>query len=256
MDRVFPGFSSHSTAYPDEVWDALRELCMHCWEHDPAHRIDMSTAVGKLSSAIPTLNRTEGTMLQDEMRASHAEVSATPVVVRPPPRDVDSAPLSVPPKVTNLLSLRLSRRTALAELGVREDVAREVGLFDLSSRINGVTSLHSSTRHSDIFRGHLLDPELPVCIKRIRISDSSAMLVSSCSCQGLYRCLSYSQSFAKEIHVWLKLKHENIATLFGYSFDDSGCPLLITEWVERGCAWDFVGLNPDFDAFQIGRAHV
>lgn len=60
------------------------------------------------------------------------------------------------------------------------------------------------------------------------------------------------QLFEKEVYVWSKLKHPNILELLGYSFcDDTGYPLLISEWMPHGTAWSYVQKNPDLSIHEM-----
>ena len=50
--------------------------------------------------------------------------------------------------------------------------------------------------------------------------------------------------FEKEIYVWSKLKHPNVLPLLGYAFDaDTGYPMLISQWMERGNALSYIRVN-------------
>ena len=62
---------------------------------------------------------------------------------------------------------------------------------------------------------------------------------------------SIPQLFEKEIYVWSKFRHENVARLLGYAFDNYGYPLLISEWMENGNAWEFVTKNIHFDVLPL-----
>ncbi|KAL5512468.1 hypothetical protein ACEPAG_3121 [Sanghuangporus baumii] len=63
--------------------------------------------------------------------------------------------------------------------------------------------------------------------------------------------------FTREIYVWSKLNHRNILPLLGYAIDKStGFPMLISEWMENGSAWNFVTRHPDCDIMHplVGTA--
>lgn len=52
------------------------------------------------------------------------------------------------------------------------------------------------------------------------------------------------QLFEQEVYVWSKLKHPNVLELLGYAFcDDTGYPILISEWMRHGTAWSYVRKN-------------
>ncbi|KAL5531801.1 hypothetical protein ACEPAF_5363 [Sanghuangporus sanghuang] len=75
-----------------------------------------------------------------------------------------------------------------------------------------------------------------VCIKRMRMH-----------MKGDIKTL-----FEKELYVWAKLKHKNILPLLGYAFEQkSNYPLLVSEWMENGSAWDFVKSHLDCDLKHI-----
>ena len=64
----------------------------------------------------------------------------------------------------------------------------------------------------------------------------------------------YSQIFEKEIYVWSKLQHPNVLPLLGFAFDnDTGYPMLISEWMENGSAWEYINKTPSYDAFKLVR---
>ncbi|KAL5480667.1 hypothetical protein ACEPAI_9607 [Sanghuangporus weigelae] len=54
-----------------------------------------------------------------------------------------------------------------------------------------------------------------------------------------------------ELHVWSSLRHENVLRLSGYSFDSYGYPLVVTDWMDDGSAWDYVNSNPDCDVVRL-----
>ncbi|KAL5523365.1 hypothetical protein ACEPAF_1632 [Sanghuangporus sanghuang] len=69
--------------------------------------------------------------------------------------------------------------------------------------------------------------------------------------------------FEREIYVWSKLNHPNILPLLGFAIDDSsGYPLLISEWMENGSAWEYVTRNPSCNVLNLvvgiasGLAHL
>ncbi|KAL5496050.1 hypothetical protein ACEPAH_3143 [Sanghuangporus vaninii] len=58
--------------------------------------------------------------------------------------------------------------------------------------------------------------------------------------------------FEREIYVWSRLKHPNILPLLGFAVDDSsGYPLLISEWMENGSAWEYVTRNPSCNVMDL-----
>ena len=62
------------------------------------------------------------------------------------------------------------------------------------------------------------------------------------------------QIFEGEVYVWSKVKHENVLQLLGYVFDEgTGYPLLISEWMPLGTAWEYVKANPNLKLLEITR---
>ncbi|OCB91521.1 kinase-like protein [Sanghuangporus baumii] len=58
--------------------------------------------------------------------------------------------------------------------------------------------------------------------------------------------------FTREIYVWSKLSHRNILPLLGYAIDKSTeFPMLISEWMENGSAWNFVTRHLDCDIMHL-----
>ncbi|KAL5480686.1 hypothetical protein ACEPAI_9626 [Sanghuangporus weigelae] len=58
--------------------------------------------------------------------------------------------------------------------------------------------------------------------------------------------------FEREIYVWSKLKHPNILPLLGFAVDDSTrFPLMISEWMENGSAWEYVTRNPSCNVMDL-----
>ena len=54
------------------------------------------------------------------------------------------------------------------------------------------------------------------------------------------------QQFAKEVYVWSKLFHPNVLPLLGYAIcEETGFPLLVSEWMSHGTAWTYVQNNQD-----------
>ncbi|PAV14648.1 WD40 domain containing protein [Pyrrhoderma noxium] len=58
--------------------------------------------------------------------------------------------------------------------------------------------------------------------------------------------------FEKEVSVWSNLQHTNITPLLGFTFEiRTGYPLLISEWMENGSAWEYINKTPSYDAFKL-----
>lgn len=52
--------------------------------------------------------------------------------------------------------------------------------------------------------------------------------------------------------MWSKLQHPNILSLLGYTFcDDTGFPLLISEWMEYGTARTYVKSHPSLSLREV-----
>ena len=100
-----------------------------------------------------------------------------------------------------------------------------------------------------------------VAIKRLRfhVDDTSMNQVRLTTKSKTYteaetQDLSHPQLFQREVYVWSKLKHENVLELLGYVFcKDTGFPLLISDWMENGSAWDYVTRNKYLTISDIKR---
>ncbi|KAL5522390.1 hypothetical protein ACEPAG_8406 [Sanghuangporus baumii] len=58
--------------------------------------------------------------------------------------------------------------------------------------------------------------------------------------------------FEREIYVWSKLNHPNILPLLGFAVDDSTrFPLMISEWMDNGSAWEYVTRNPSCNVMDL-----
>ncbi|KAL5496064.1 hypothetical protein ACEPAH_3157 [Sanghuangporus vaninii] len=127
----------------------------------------------------------------------------------------------------------------LREFGISQDVVDRLKDLDLSGNIYDQKKIGGKGMFSDVSIGFLRQPNSQmrkkVAIKHIRFHLGSDI----------------KQLFEKEIYIWSKLKHDNVALLLGYAFDDLGYPSLISEWMERGSAWKFVTENKDYDVFDL-----
>jgi hypothetical protein len=108
---------------------------------------------------------------------------------------------------------------------------------------------------SEVFKGRCslgIRGEVTVAVKRLRFH------VRSIDCNKVSRCTSFlwdcaltprfSKLFESEIYVWSKLKHPHILPLLGYAFcGDTGFPLIISEWMNNGTAWNYLKSNPDMN---------
>lgn len=97
--------------------------------------------------------------------------------------------------------------------------------------------------------------EKDVAMKRMRfhMRDRDVKRVSS-SLIRLRHLITHgvTQMFDQEIYVWSKLRHENVLELLGYSTcEDTGYPLLISEWMQNGTAWSYVRNNPQLKSSDL-----
>lgn len=61
------------------------------------------------------------------------------------------------------------------------------------------------------------------------------------------------QLFEKEIYIWAKLSHVNVLPLLGYALNKFGYPLLVSEWMVNGSAWDYALNNDECDLLKLVR---
>ena len=60
-----------------------------------------------------------------------------------------------------------------------------------------------------------------------------------------------SKSFEREVYVWGKLSHANVLPLLGCAYNNVNDPLLISEWMDNGCAREYINGVPDCDVLQL-----
>lgn len=95
-----------------------------------------------------------------------------------------------------------------------------------------------------------------VAIKRIRshVEDDLEFVTAfyRSPARIYYWCLIFLfQLIEKEIYIWSKLKHANILPLLGYVLDNSGYPLLVSEWMVNGSARDYTLKNEECDLLKL-----
>ena len=77
----------------------------------------------------------------------------------------------------------------------------------------------------------------------------------TCSYWLFFACLvkaHHDQLFETEVYVWSKLKHPHVLDLLGFvTCEDTGYPLLISEWMVNGTAWNYVQGNPGLSLAEI-----
>ncbi|KAL5493022.1 hypothetical protein ACEPAI_4470 [Sanghuangporus weigelae] len=120
------------------------------------------------------------------------------------------------------------------------NILEELKHLDLTGRVVFEESqVIANGAYGDICRAHYKhdrQSETTVAIKRMRF----------------YMKEDIKALFEKEIYVWAKLRHNNILPLLGYAFEQkTKYPLLVSEWMENGSAWDFVISNPNCDLMHI-----
>ena len=107
--------------------------------------------------------------------------------------------------------------------------------------------------YCEVFKGcvrRVETGETDVAIKRLRFhTDEEKVLKvrpSSLIVEELVELTLFVQQFAKEVYVWSKLSHPNILPLLGFSIcEETGFPLLISEWMYLGTAWTYVQNNQE-----------
>lgn len=130
--------------------------------------------------------------------------------------------------------------------------------LDLSHRISGATlgPISRSGAFSDVYKVRLRNPEETVVAKHLRFQLGTYMEgVSFAFCQKktyTFSSVSWPQVFEKEIYVWSKFNHPNVARLLGYAFHShDNSPFLVSPYMDGGSAWDYVNKNPKEDVFPL-----
>ena len=55
------------------------------------------------------------------------------------------------------------------------------------------------------------------------------------------------------VYVWSRLRHPNVLSLLGFAFcNDTGYPMLISRWMDRGSAWKYVSEHPHLTIVERG----
>lgn len=144
-------------------------------------------------------------------------------------------------------------------LKLNPEVLQRLEGLDLSHRVHDV-KLVAGGAFSDVAYGWLDGLEGPghrlkIAVKRMRFHRQTInMKLVSYPLSPRSSQLIRIQLFEKEIYVWSKLRHKNILPLVGYAFDEeSGCPLLISTWMERGTAWNYVQEKKDGSVLPLVR---
>ncbi|OCB91027.1 WD40 repeat-like protein [Sanghuangporus baumii] len=131
--------------------------------------------------------------------------------------------------------------------------------------VHFIPFIHSEQSNEDgysygqLIRGVVLSrrgessPEEPMAISpRGRCVIGEGMVNVAVKCLRFYLKKDIRTLFEKEIHVWSKLRHENFLSLLGYAFDaETGFPLLVSEWMDNGSAWNYANLRPEDSVFNL-----
>ena len=68
------------------------------------------------------------------------------------------------------------------------------------------------------------------------------------------KMLMVDQLFEQEVYVWSKMRHPNVLSLMGFALcSDTGYPLLISLWMDRGSAWMYIMANPHWTLMYHAR---
>ncbi|CAE6411977.1 unnamed protein product [Rhizoctonia solani] len=100
-------------------------------------------------------------------------------------------------------------------------------------------SLVSGGGFSDIWRGGLLDGTRVAIIKTWREVPITT---------GEYKTLKRA---AREIHIWSKIKHENVHKLMGIVMFKGQSIGMVSEWMENGNLHEYIRKNPNADRFKL-----
>lgn len=111
-----------------------------------------------------------------------------------------------------------------SESGYGDDLSGQI------RRTHGRRPLHGST--ANVYHGTFIPNGLEVAIKTFP-SALSGMGDGSEVLAGLKRIF-------REVHIWSKLRHENIVPMFGISKDFECAISIISEWMPMGNAYDYV----------------
>ena len=145
-------------------------------------------------------------------------------------------------------------------LFVSPPILKELAHLNLFDRLVSKRRIVSCDAYGDISKGSctLIDRDkVKVAIKclRFHLKEDIKRVCSRNLTVCMRKCFdtnSFSQLFEKEIYVWSKLKHENILDLIGYCIDNTtGTPMLVSEWMENGTAWEYMKLHPDADLLLL-----
>ncbi|KAL5493029.1 hypothetical protein ACEPAI_4477 [Sanghuangporus weigelae] len=122
-----------------------------------------------------------------------------------------------------------------------------------------IPSILSELRHLDL-TGHVEFAESKVvpgggygdiCTARCNLKDRARVKVAVKRLR-FYLKEDIQALFDKEIYVWAKLDHKNILPLLGYAFEQvTYYPLLVSEWMRTGSAWQFVNKHDDCNLIRI-----
>ncbi|OCB88110.1 kinase-like protein [Sanghuangporus baumii] len=143
------------------------------------------------------------------------------------------------------MDMKSARKGSQSYLSMLDDVTPSIlevlKHLDLTGNVVYEDSgIVASGTYGDIYKGYYesdAQSKATVCIKRMRMH-----------MKGDIKML-----FEKELYVWAKLKHKNILPLLGYAFEQkSNYPLLVSEWMENGSAWDFVKSHLDYYRHSSG----
>ncbi|KAL5483169.1 BUB3 [Sanghuangporus weigelae] len=121
---------------------------------------------------------------------------------------------------------------------ISQAILAQLTHLDLGSRLVKKRRIVSGGAYGDIFRG--------------RCSTGEGMVNVAIKCLCFYLKKDIKTLFEKEIYVWSKLRHKNILSPLGYAFDaETGFPLLVSEWMDNGSAWNYANLHPEASVFSL-----
>jgi hypothetical protein len=105
----------------------------------------------------------------------------------------------------------------------------------------------------------LLLNDFQVAIKVLRVltreNSTDVRLRKVKSFFGCFRCgLTSVQRLNREVYVWHRLRHPNVAVFFGTTYHMNGRPAMVMQWYKYGSARDYLKKeNPEADRLMLVR---